>query len=319
MPPIADSTGAREPIFADRGESLVSYARRLIRERQYRAAIQACRSGLQSGQTSAELHEVVGRALLLSGDADGSLWHFLQLTLLLPSQAIGYVNLGAAYNQLEKYTQAVEVLVKAIKLSPSGVAYYNLGLAHRHLKNFPSAKTAFREALRQNPNLAEAHEYLANVYVELRDFTLAITHFQRALELRPDSRKALDGLNKATQALSNQSVDQSASAFAVAKIGPDLSAKTSSQPIDSMQARYLGRDISRAANDLRQHFENTIIPLLTHMRRLVIEGRSHSDNFREQQLGYRAACQQNAELRRTLRMLCVRFFATDELSRPSRQ
>lgn len=37
------------------------------------------------------------------------------MTLLLPEQAAGYVNLGAAYDQLEKYSQAVEVLTKAVK------------------------------------------------------------------------------------------------------------------------------------------------------------------------------------------------------------
>lgn len=320
MSSAADSARPHDPIFAQAGESPVAFARRLVREKQYGAAIQVCRAALNNGQPSAELHEVVGRALLLTGDAEGSLWHFLQMTLLLPEQPAGYVNLGAAYNQLEKYAQSVEVLIKAVKLNPTAAAYYNLGLAHRALKNLPSAKTAYREALRLNPNLAEAHENLANVYVDLGDFTLAITHYQKALELRPGFRKALEGLNKATLALSQPRVEPPAPVRVPIASPQSLatsSALTSfSPPIDSMRARYLGRDIARTANDLRQHFENTIIPLQNHLRRLVIEGRGGSSLFREQQREYRSACQHNSELRKTLRMLCVRLFATDELSRP---
>lgn len=321
MSSTAEPTRSRDQIFGQVGESPVSFARRLVREKQYGPAIQVCRAALKSGQPSAELHEALGRALLLSGDAEGSLWHFLQMTLLLPEQSAGFVNLGAAYNQLGKFSQAVEVLAKAVKLNPTAAAYYNLGLAHRNLKNWSSAKTAYREALRHNPNLADAHENLAGVCVELRDFTRAITHYQKALELRPDFARAVDGLGKATLALSQPHAEPPDS---------DLESSTSSQtsgtfhppkpaslPIDSMRARYLGRDIARAANDLRQHFENTVIPLLSQMHRMVIEGRSGSQAYREQHREYRAACQHNSELRKTLRLLCVRLFATNELAQTS--
>ncbi len=317
MSSATDSASSRDPIFALAGESPVAYARRLVRERHYSPAIQVCRASLKNGPPSAELHEILGRALLLSGDAEGSLWHFLQLTLLMPEQAVGYVNLGAAYNQLEKHSQAVEVLAKAVKLNPTAAAYHNLGLAHRHLKNLPSAKTAFRETLRLNPSLAEAHENLASVYVDLQDFTLAIAHFQRALELRPGYVKASEGLSKATLALSQPHITPQESDRGAMTPQLTPAASSVSPPIDSMRARFLGRDIARAANDLRQHFENTIIPLLTHMHRLMIEGRGDSYTFREQQHEYRSACQHNSDLRKTLRLLCVRLFATDELARTS--
>lgn len=317
MSSAADPASSRDPIFATAGESPVAFARRLVRERHYSPAIQVCRAGLKSGPPSAELHEILGRALLLSGDPEGSLWHFLQLTLLMPEQAVGFVNLGAAYNQLEKYSQAVEVLAKAVKLNPTAAAYHNLGLAHRNLKNLQSAKTAFRETLRLNPNLAETHENLASVYLDLGDFTLAITHYQKALELRPSYVKANEGLSKATLALSQPCVNPPKSDQGTMTPQFIPAASSVSPPIDSMRAHYLGRDIARAANDLRQHFENTIIPLLTHMHRLMIEGRGGSNTFREQQQEYRSACQQNSDLRRTLRLLCVRLFATDELARTS--
>lgn len=319
MSSTGDPARSRDQNFAQAGESPLAFARRLVREKQYGPAIQVCRAALKCGQPTAELHEVLGRALLLSGDAEGSLWHFLQMTLLLPEQAAGFVNLGAAYNQLEKYSQAVDVLAKAMSLNPTAAAYYNLGLAHRHLKNLPSAKTAYRETLRLNPNLADAHENLASVYAELRDFTRAITHYQKALELRPDFARAIEGLGKATLALSQPHAESPdpANNTPPPKSGASPLPKCVSPAIDSMRARYLGRDIARAANDLRQHFENTIIPLLSQMHRLVIEGRSGSLAYRDQQRSYRAACRHNFELRKTLRLLCVRLFAADELARIS--
>lgn len=93
---------------------------------------------------------------------------------------------------------------------------------------------------------------------------------------------------------------------AIVVLGPS----TRSQ-VDPTRARFLGRDIARAANDLRQHFENTVIPLLSHIRRLVIEGRSVSDAFHEQQQNYRAACLHNSQHRKTLHQLMVRVLAAD--------
>lgn len=299
-------------------ENPLAHARRLVHEKRFEEAIQFCRAELQNGHPSAESHEILGRALLISGDPEGALWHFLQLTLLLPDHAAGYVNLGAAYNQLGKHPQAVEVLSKGMAISPTAAGYYHLGLAHQHLKNLSSAKTALREALRYNANIAEAHEALGRVHAESSDFSLAITHFQKALELRPKFEKAIQGLNQATRALSQPrctieepDVNKAASAIEVA---PRVS-KASVQTIDPTRARFLSRDIGRAANDLRQHFENTIIPLLVKMRRFVIEGRSGSIAFRDQLREYRVACQYNTGLRKTLRSLMVRLFATEELTR----
>ena len=298
----------------------LTFAQRLVREKQYGPAIRVCRTALQTGEPSAELHETLGRALLLSGDAEASLWHFLQTTLLAPQHTNGFVHLGAAYNHLQKFSQAVDVLAKAVKLSPTAAAYHNLGLAHRHLNNLPSAKTAFREALRLNPGLSHVHENLASVYVELHDFTRAITHYQKALEFRPNSATATAGLHKATLALAQPPDAPSASNSSLS--APLNSGVTSwIQPkhaaVNPTRARFLCRDIDRAANDMRQHFENTVIPLLSQMHRIVIDGRSNSVTFSNQLRDYRVACLHNSELRKTLRLLLVRLFATDELARTS--
>lgn len=67
MSSAADSAHPHVQIFAQTSECPVAFARRLVREKQYGPAIQVCRAELKSGQPSAELHEVVGRALLLTG------------------------------------------------------------------------------------------------------------------------------------------------------------------------------------------------------------------------------------------------------------
>ena len=87
--------------------------------------------------------------------------------------------------------------------------------------------------------------------------------------------------------------------------------------VNPTRARFLCRDIGRATNDLRQHFENTVIPLLSQMHRIVIDGRSNSVTFSDQLRDYRVACLRTSELRKTLRLLLVRLFATDELARTS--
>ena len=320
MPFASEPTRSRYRNQTQGDESPLAYSRWLLREKQFQQAIQTCRAALKNGEDSAELHETLGRALLLSGDAESSLWHFLQATVLAPTQASGFISLGAAYNQLQRFESAVDVLIKAVKIKPSATAYYNLGFAYRYMNNLSSAKTAYREALRLDPNSADAHHNLAGVYVELRELTLAITHYQKVLELRPSFPRAVEGLRKATLAMSQPKeslVRNEPAVTTPTNSSPSLSAKVAAAAMDPKHARFLGRDIVRAAHDLQQHFENTIIPLLNHMRRLVSEGRCGSDAFQEQQKNYRTACQQNSQLRKTLRLLFLRLFATDELARTS--
>lgn len=321
LPEAIASEQTREPSLPavwHSDESPLAFARRLIRETQFTQAIQVCRAALKSGDPNAELQETLGRALLLSGDAKAALWHLLQATVLAPTKDSAFVCLGIAYNQLEQPSRAIEVLTKAVKLRASASSYFHLGVAHRQLGNLAQAKSQLREALRLNPSLADAHCQLAGVFQELADHSRSVMHYQIALQLRPRYPDAVQGLNKATRALSDREADTPTSTKEPSAVTqtPLLHQPIPQSPmsVDPLRARFLGRDIAATANDLRQHFDNTIVPLLSKLHRLVIEGRATAESFRSLFREYRSACQHNSELRKILRQQLVCLFAADELA-----
>src|SRR5262249_32968901 len=78
--------------------------------------------------------------------------------------------------------------------SHRGEGYYNLALVYRRKGQADMAIQAYREALRVNPQMADAHYNLGNVYMEKNQPSMAATHYKQALLLRPNWDKAQVGL-----------------------------------------------------------------------------------------------------------------------------
>lgn len=76
----------------------------------------------------------------------------------------------------------------------------NIGSLHYRLGNYRSAVQAYRSALRVDPEDYFSHLYVGVAYYRLEEPARARHHLQRALELRPDSRKARDWLERVSPA-----------------------------------------------------------------------------------------------------------------------
>lgn len=61
----------------------------------------------------------------------------------------------------------------------------NLGLGYMRQGNYSEALVKLKRALRQDPGLARAHHYIAELYKRLEREELAEEHYQRALQLDP--------------------------------------------------------------------------------------------------------------------------------------
>lgn len=145
-----------------------------------------------------DVHYGLATVLFLMGDLASSAYHFKEVTRLDPTRAGAYVNLGAVYNRLEMYDDAVAMLRRGIQLDMNRAeGYYNLGLVYRKKGQPDMAIQAYREATRINPRMADAHYNIANIYLEKGQFGLAIAHYHHALEIRPNWEKALRGLDQA--------------------------------------------------------------------------------------------------------------------------
>jgi predicted Zn-dependent protease len=149
-----------------------------------------------------DVHYGMATVCFLMNDLPNSAYHFKEVTRLDPLRAGAYINLGAVYNRLDQFDDAVAVLRRGIQLDLNRAeGYYNLGLVYRRQEQNDLAIQAYREAVRVNPRMADAHYNIANIYYEKDQYALAVAHYKQTLEIRPRWEKALRGLAAAQEAM----------------------------------------------------------------------------------------------------------------------
>ena len=110
--------------------------------------------------------------------------------------------LGVIALQTRKTQQAVELIGKAITLSPAvGTAHCNLGSAFIALQRFPEALASFDRAIALTPDLAEAHGNRAAVLNALKQHEPALASCDKAIVLKPDYPDAHNNRAHALNAL----------------------------------------------------------------------------------------------------------------------
>jgi tetratricopeptide (TPR) repeat protein len=179
-------------------ESLCQKARQCVAQGNYEQARQLYLQALGLRSDTPDVHYGLATVCFLLNDLPSAAYHFKEVTRLDPLRAGAFINLGAVYNRLEQFDDAIPVLRRGIQLdNRRSEGYYNLGLVHRRKGQIDLAIEAYREATRINPRMADAHYNLANLYLEKEKFGLAIAHYKQTLQLRPNWDKAEFGLAQA--------------------------------------------------------------------------------------------------------------------------
>ena len=87
--------------------------------------------------------------------------------------------------------EAEEAFKQAIRIDPDDAeAHYNLGLAYYELGFYKDAIEAFKQAIRIDPDFAEAHGNLGVTYGKLGFYKDAIEAFKQVIRIDPDDVKA---------------------------------------------------------------------------------------------------------------------------------
>jgi Tfp pilus assembly protein PilF/exonuclease VII small subunit len=186
-------------------DSLCQKARQNVAQGNYDQARQFYLQALGLRSDIPDVHYGLATVCFLLNDLPSAAYHFKEVTRLDPLRAGAFINLGAVYNRLEQFDDAIPVLRRGIQLDTHrGEGYYNLGLVHRRKGQVDLAIEAYREATRVNPRMADAHYNLANLYLEKEKYNLAVFHYRKTLELRAGWDKAEHGLEQAEAALAAQ-------------------------------------------------------------------------------------------------------------------
>jgi Flp pilus assembly protein TadD len=96
----------------------------------------------------------------------------------------------------KRYPEAIEALKRAVALDQTNDRYYfNLGAAYERLGDFDNAVTAMRKAIELNPQGANALNYLGYMYAD-RGINLdeSIELVRRALMIEPENGYYIDSL-----------------------------------------------------------------------------------------------------------------------------
>ena len=97
----------------------------------------------------------------------------------------------------ERYADAMPYLDKAVAQHPHNADILNyLGYTHRMVGDFPGSLAWYQKALTEDPRHKGAHEYLGELYLNMRDVASARAQLAELVRLCPDNCDERDTLTK---------------------------------------------------------------------------------------------------------------------------
>jgi len=175
--------------------NMFDWGSELLLHRTLEPAIQVFRHGAELFPDSPRMAIGLGMALYSLGKYDDAVKSLLRAADLNPSDPRGYPFLSRAFDNSP--TQVEEVIARFrrfAEIAPknaSALYYYAMSLwkgkrAQDPNQDLTQIETLLNKSIALDPNLAEAHLQLANLYSDQRKYTQAVPEYLRARELNPD-------------------------------------------------------------------------------------------------------------------------------------
>jgi Flp pilus assembly protein TadD len=151
----------------------------------------------------AECYANIATIYMRMKDYDKSEAAFKQAIEAKPDFGEAYNGLATVYNAQNKFDQAAEASAQAMKLmggaagaggaaggGGSASATFNQGVILWNAGKIPDAKAQFEQAVKLDPNMAEAHYWLGMALVNAGNTAEAKPHFETYLKLAPTGQYA---------------------------------------------------------------------------------------------------------------------------------
>lgn len=181
---LAKKRNPREPkIFVAIGQIYFS-------QKNYQEAIKAFKKAIKFNENFVVAYSNLGYTYMALKEWDKAIENFRVIFNYPGITAPHYVHnaIGWAYYEKNEFRKSIEELKKAIELKNNyAIAYYNLGLSLLGLENFDQAFIEFKNAAKHQPELVQAHNRLALLYLKKNMKQEARKEFQKVIELAPNS------------------------------------------------------------------------------------------------------------------------------------
>jgi len=104
-----------------------------------------------------------------------------------PNQADVLLNLGMLYYTTDRYQQALDLLVKSLKLEPSkAIQHYSIGLVLEKIGAMTQAIQAYQQAIALEPQLINAYNNLGNIFLATGELEQAESIYRKASAAKPN-------------------------------------------------------------------------------------------------------------------------------------
>ena len=95
-----------------------------------------------------------------------------------------FFNRGNLFYNLNKFEEAEKEYREAIKINPDYAdAHNNLGALLQNLKRYEEAEKEYREAIKINPNDILAHQNISELYFVIKDYKKSLEYAEKSLEI----------------------------------------------------------------------------------------------------------------------------------------
>ena len=207
---MAAGDSAKAKAMAEAANKAFSEAVQLSNDKKYDEAVAKFQEVITSIPSCAECYANIGTVQTNAKKYDEAEAAYKKAIELKPDMADAYNGLANLYNAQKKFDQAAEASKKAMELSGgaagaagaaaggggSASAVFNQGVILWNAGKIPEAKAQFEQAVKLDPNLADAHYWLGMALVNGGNTGEAKPHFETYLKLAPtgqyvDTAKAI--------------------------------------------------------------------------------------------------------------------------------
>jgi type IV pilus assembly protein PilF len=156
-------------------------------------AIEKFQKAISLKDDYSEAHNYLGTLYLNEGLWDKAIVHFDQAVAnpLYSTPAVPLYNAGWAYYSKKDYSKAMDRNRRALQREPETVLRpqieKNIGLIYFDQSDMPNAIVHFNKSVELNPNLFDAHFFLGESYLNIKDKVNAKKSFQAVVNLAPQS------------------------------------------------------------------------------------------------------------------------------------